>query len=302
MHTFEQKPKAAQQTAPPKITFPTRAHVGQSQQVNTSRNRILQPLQNSTPGKQRFAFDFSQIPVYARGIGGTPLDAVAQTRMRLQQGAAAGHSQDDPLGSSASNPSAAAHPAIETPLDDAQGLSSSPKIAELKLITTKAGAFSGFPIAKGIDLNVPGPFNDTTTIGSCVNVHQMQFRLSRGEPREVKLIRKVIRVAVAGGTEHRKGEKNKPADDGPSEGSVIRPKDSSSVVVADAPGFIGKGDAGKSTNVFPVSYDADFQLFATDAVDPRLLAKMEYTVSVAKKSFGDTAPKNEITEKSRKLF
>jgi hypothetical protein len=29
---------------------------------------------------------------------------------------------------------------------------------------------------------------------------------------------------------------------------------------------------------------------------------MEYTVNITKKSFGDTAPTNEIKEKSRKLF
>lgn len=196
---------------------------------------------------------------------------------------------------------------LERTPGQADGLAGGLKVDKLNVITSKSGAFSGFPVAKGIDLNVPGPHNDTATTGSCVNVHQMQFHLAKGDPAEVKLIRKVIRVAKAAGQENRKGEKDKPADDGPSAGSVIRPKDSSSVVVADAPGFIGKGDASKADAskadaVFPVSYDADFNLYAIDLVQPRILAKLSYTVSISKKSFGDAAPVNEIKEKSRKLY
>jgi len=275
-------------------------------------NQARQPLLNtnpdslnpslSTPEKQKFGFDFSQIRVHWRGNSPMPLDALAQTNMRVNVGAAPGEHQDDPLGSSSPNPSAAPQPVGGSPADSSQGLSGTPKVAELKLITGKAGAFQGFPIAKGIDLNVPGPLNDTQTTGSCVNVHQMQFRLSQGDPNEVNLIRRIVRVSVAGGKEEKKGERDKPADDGPSAGSVIRPAGSSSVVVADAPGFIGKGDASKSTGVFPVGYDADFQLYATDAIQPRILAKMEYTVTIAKQSFGDTAPTNEIKEKSNKVF
>jgi hypothetical protein len=208
---------------------------------------------------------------------------------------------DDLLGAAQSNEETK-RAVGEAVADDAEQLSSAPKIDQLNVITSRTGAFSDFPVAKGIDLNVPGPFNDTKTTGSCVNVHQMQFHLSRGDPSEVKLIRKVVRVAKAGGRTDEKGEKDKPADDGPSAGSVIRPEKSSSVVVADAPGFIGKGDPEKTRGSFPVSYDADFQLFATDRVQPRILAKLEYGVHIAKQSFGDSAPKNEITETSRKLF
>ena len=211
--------------------------------------------------------------------------------------------QDDPATGSASHDTEAVKPPAGAASNgEAQPLAGAPKLAELKVITGKTGAFSDFPIAKGIDLNVPGPFNDTQTTGSCVNVHQMQFRLSGGSPDEVRLIRKVIRVATAGGTENRKGEKDKPADDGPSEGSVIRPKGSSSVVVADAPGYIGKGDASASARIFPVGYDADFVLYAADVVEGKILARLDYNVSVAKASFTDAKPKNEITEKSRKLY
>ncbi len=306
MRTFERKPKVSQQILPVKTTLPTRTRFGQSHQLKTNGNQDTNsnsPNQRlATPQKQHFGFDFSQIPVHLSGTRRIPLGALAQTNVRVNVGARAGLHQDDPLGSSSSNPAAATQPVAGSPADSPQSLSGSPKVAELKLIADKKGAFQGFPIAKGIDLNVPGPFNDTQTTGSCVNVHQMQFRLSQGDPNEVKLIRKIVRVSVAGGKSEQKGEKDKPADDGPSAGSVIRPDGSSSVVVADAPGFIGKGDASKSAGTFPVSYDADFQLYATDAIQPRILAKMEYTVTVAKQSFGDTKPTNEIKEKSNKVF
>src|SRR6185295_4393856 len=116
------------------------------------------PERSPPLGEPRFRHDFS--------------------RIRLHPGAAAAQHQDDPLGSSSSSPTPAIHPIVNSPADAAQGLSGSPKVAELKVIADKTGAFSGFPVAKGIDLNVPGPFNDTKTTGSCVNVHQMQFRLS----------------------------------------------------------------------------------------------------------------------------
>ena len=208
---------------------------------------------------------------------------------------------DDLLGAGPDAGGATPAPA-EPVVDEAQALAGAPKVDLLNVITGKTGAFSGFPVAKGIDLNVPGPFNDTTTTGSCVNVHQMQFHLSRGDPADVKLIRKVVRVATAGGKTQQKGEKDKPADDGPSAGSIIRLAKSSDVVVADAPGFIGRGDPKQSQAAFPVGYDADFQLFATDLVQPRILARLDYSVHVAKQSFGDAAPKNEIVEKSRQLF
>ncbi len=234
--------------------------------------------------------------------------------------AAAGHSfsfanvalhssfQNDGLGPSVENPDATPKPMPVLPGKDAQELSGAPKVDQLNVITSKAGAFSGFPTAKGIDLNVPGPFNNTTTTGSCVNVHQMQFHLAKGDPEEVKLIRKVINVTKANGRTGTKGKKGTDgakdefADDGPSAGSVIRPANSSSIVVADAPGFIGTGDATKIATVFPISYEADFELFALDPIAPKLLAELKYSVSIAKQSFSDSAPTNQITEKSRKLY
>src|SRR5262245_29006035 len=68
-----------------------------------------------------------------------------------------------------------ATPQLGEPRNDPEQLASGPKIDQLKVLTSSTGAFSGFPTINGIDLNAPTAFNDTTTTGTCVNVHQMQF-------------------------------------------------------------------------------------------------------------------------------
>ena len=289
MYAFEPERKPRQTThthsAPPRRLQPRRALGRGRNEIHPPRSQAGAPGRNPEVNQATSSpFSFGRLPVHTRDRGGAQPAGLAADPLF----------QHDPLETTT--------PDVDVPADEAEPLAGAPKLAEIKLITGKDGAFSGFPVIDGIDLSVPGPFNDTQTTGTCVNVHQMQFRLSEGDPAEVKLIRKVIRVAVAGGKEHRKGEKDKPADDGPSAPTVIRPKDSSSVVVADAPGFKGKGDASKSSGVFPVSYDADFQLFAIDPIAPKILGKMTYTVRVSKQTYDDASPVNEIKEKSRKIF
>lgn len=83
MRTFAQKPKASQQTASPKSTIPSRAHFGQSREVNsilhlqrTIGNQAVQRMLQTNAEEleeglastalPRFAYDFSQIPVHPR--------------------------------------------------------------------------------------------------------------------------------------------------------------------------------------------------------------------------------------------
>src|SRR5262245_48706097 len=264
MHTFEQKPAVSHDAALARpLTDPRQA---------ATELRKAQQSANVDVG-----FDLSRIPVHT-GRPATASSSALHNQVNVSLGA--GQYVNDPLGSANLNPSEEAQPALVPPLgDDAQRLGGPAKVDSLKIITDKTGAFSGFPTVNGVDLNVPGPLNNTTTTGTCVNVHQMQFHLTNIDPNEVKLVRKIVRVASAGGkSEPPKGEKDKPAADGPSDPTVIRPKDSSSIVVSDSPGFIGKGDASKSKDAFPVSYDANFQLYAIDFVGPKILAKLEYTV------------------------
>ena len=62
------------------------------------------------------------------------------------------------------------------------------------------------------------------------------------------------------------------------------------------------GNFSKAASAFPVSYDADFELFALDTIQPGILAKLTYSVKVFKKTPTEAAPVNEITIKSKKLF
>lgn len=267
----------------------------------TKRGQTSSRLARGTGGDQagqeagrvaaRFSHDFSKLRIHADAPAGAP----------AREGTAHAFTVDDDSGAAAGR-AEESQQVIEPAADEAQALSTHIKIDQLNVITSATGAFSGFPTLNEADLNKPGPFNNTTTTGSCANVHQMQFHLAKGDPKEVKLIRKVVRVSSAAGKTSSKGEKDKPAGDGPSPETVIRPKDSPNVVVVDSPGFYGTGDFKKSKGAFPVSYDADFDLFATDLVEPTLLAKLQYSVKIFKKAPDDTSPVNEITVKSKKLF
>jgi hypothetical protein len=84
MRAFAQKPKAAQQVTSAKSTIPARAHFGQSRDVNsilhfqrTIGNQAVQRLlqakgseeqeaKSATTASPRFAYDFTQIPVYPK--------------------------------------------------------------------------------------------------------------------------------------------------------------------------------------------------------------------------------------------
>jgi hypothetical protein len=166
------------------------------------------------------------------------------------------------------------------------------KVTSLDAITSSTGALSGFvAIPGGGNLNSPGPFNDLTT-GSCKNIHQMKFTLSGTTSSEVGLLRTVNRTATASNTTQ---TKNGP--DGPSVGTFVRPSETV-IGVADSPGY-----SGNSTSApFPVSYSASFDLYAFDAIQKGIYAKLTYQVSIAKKTLTDSNPTNTLTIVSKTLY
>jgi Domain of unknown function (DUF4157) len=87
MRTFIQKPKASQQTTSAKPTIPSRAHFGESREVNsilhlqrTIGNQAVQPMLQTnaeeleaglaSTASPHFAHDFSQIPVHPKSPAG----------------------------------------------------------------------------------------------------------------------------------------------------------------------------------------------------------------------------------------
>jgi len=104
VHTYAQKPKAIQRTTPASSTMPSRAHLGQSRDVNllphwqrTIGNQAVQRLlQNnaddlkvgSAKRAPRFAHHFSRIPVYAEApghINGQQADSVSEQVMGMPE-------------------------------------------------------------------------------------------------------------------------------------------------------------------------------------------------------------------------
>lgn len=165
------------------------------------------------------------------------------------------------------------------------------RVTGFDVIKGHSGAFSGFPstVCGYINLNEPGPVNDTTTKGVCFNVHQMKFSLAGIPAEEVELLRKIVRTASgAAGTETKNGK------DGPDDSCVLRPS-SSLIAVADAPGLIlGPGSVSISRKAFPIKYDADFELYVYDRLGTGLFGRLTYKVAIDKKSFDDQAPVNKI--------
>jgi hypothetical protein len=170
------------------------------------------------------------------------------------------------------------------------------RVTGADVIQSSTGAVTGFPVVRGCDLSVPGPFNDTTTNGTCTLVFQVKFHLAGIPSSEVALTRKVTRTAtVTIGGAQKQDIHNGP--DGPSAPTVLKP-DGSTVVVSDSPGYFGSG----AKNIFPVTYHADFELYAYDLVAGKVLAKLTYTVDIVKKTFGDSSPTTTLTNLVQKFY
>jgi hypothetical protein len=172
----------------------------------------------------------------------------------------------------------------ETPVPQ-QSANVNGKVTSLDLVTGSTGAVTGFPaVTGGGSLDSPGPFNDTTT-GACRNIHQMNFTVTGIPSSELRLLRMIDRKSTTAGT-----KSAHQGSDGPSPATVLRPT-TSQVVVADATGY----KASSLSSDFPITYDADFKLYAFDLVTQTILAELDYTVTIAKSTLADAKPTNQIS-------
>ncbi len=176
------------------------------------------------------------------------------------------------------------------------------KVTAIDLIISSAGAVQGFPTINGVDLNVPGWLNDTTTTFMCLPVLQIKFTLSGIAASEVALARRVIRVATVMASDGSQKQDTKmapnggPTGDGPSTSTVVRPSNSL-IAVSDVPGFHGGGK-----KIFPITYRASFDLFAFDLVTKAILAKVSYVIDIQKKTFDDSSPTTNLSNVVKSIF
>lgn len=168
----------------------------------------------------------------------------------------------------------------------------SPVIDSVELIDSSTGAVGGFPaISCDASLDHPGPYNDHWWKGSVANVQQVHFHLSQGWPGDVRVNRQINRMASTA----KKQNDPKVGWDGPPEHEILTTKDK--LVVADAPGFCSRASEGD----FPVTYSADFGLYAFDPLDMKILASISYHVEISKTSFYQIDPVNTITVTDKKI-
>jgi hypothetical protein len=168
----------------------------------------------------------------------------------------------------------------------------SPVIDSVDLIDSSTGAVGGFPaISCDASLDHPGPYNDHWWKGSVANVQQVHFHLSQGWPGDVRVNRQINRTASTA----KKQNDPKVGWDGPPEHEILTTKDK--LVVADAPGFCSRA----SEDDFPVTYSADFSLYAFDPLDMKVLASISYHVEISKTSFYQIDPVNTIKVTGTKI-
>jgi hypothetical protein len=223
--------------------------------------------------------DFSRVPTRGAELLGKFSDDVATV------GGVASETETHAAGSGpatpqTSGPGTAAAAPQQTPGTPVNG-----KVTSLDVITSSTGAVTGFPaIPGGGSLDTPGPFNDTTT-GACRNFHQMKFTVAGITTNELRLLRMIDRKSTVAGTQQKYA-----GQDGPNSTTVLRPANTSLVVVADCPGY----KASSNSADFPISYNADFKLYGYDVVSNAILAELHYTVTIAKSALNDAKPTNTI--------
>jgi hypothetical protein len=166
-----------------------------------------------------------------------------------------------------------------------------PKVTAVDFIAVPTGAVHGFPTIEGIDLNVPGVHNDTTTTFGYKVVIQIKVTLAAGtDLSEVAVGRKVLRLASVRNDDGTVQPINKTTTsggatgDGPSASTVVR-SDASTIAVSDAPGY-----AGGPKERFPVIYHASYDLYAWDTIEHGILAQVSYVVDFQKKTSTDASP------------
>ncbi len=162
----------------------------------------------------------------------------------------------------------------------------SPTVDAITIVDSAAGAISGYPDIEGnADLNVPGPFNDSTT-GECRNTHQIIFHLDAGSSSRLTPSRRAKATVTIGGAEQR-FPPDEPGstggltgtrtfDDGPPEHEIQRP-DSSRIVIADSPGV-----QGLNASAYPFIFKTDFTLKV--AVGGTDVARVNYEVRLRKEN------------------
>ena len=179
------------------------------------------------------------------------------------------------------------------------------KVSAIDLILSSAGAVQGFPTVQGVDLNVLGWINNTTTTFACQIVFQVKFSLSGITAREVALHRVKTRVATVMKSDGTQQQDTKTGDDGPrvdpvtgADVSVLRPSDSL-IAVSDCPGYPG----GNKWN-FPMTYHASFDLYAFDRVSANraILAKVSYVIDIQKKTFDDSSPTTTLSNVVKLIY
>ena len=168
-----------------------------------------------------------------------------------------------------------------------------PVIDSVELVDSSSGAVGGFDdISCGASLNQPGPYNDHWARGSVANVQQIHFHLSQGWPGDVRANRQVNRTATVAS---KPGQDTKVGWDGPPAHEFVTTRDK--LVIADAPGFCSRATEGD----FPVTYSADFSLYAFDPLHMNILASISYHVEISKTSFYQIDPVNTITVTDKKI-
>lgn len=166
-----------------------------------------------------------------------------------------------------------------------------PVVDQVELVSSATGAIGGFPeISCLASLNNPGPYNDQAFRGSVANVHQIHFHLSQGYPGDLRATRVIDRTSV-----RREQNYDKSGNDGPPDHEFMYTKDK--MVIADAPGWCKTlQDAD-----FPVTYKADFSIYAWDAPTKAILASMSYHVEIEKTNYTQPDPINTVSVTAKKI-
>jgi hypothetical protein len=165
--------------------------------------------------------------------------------------------------------------------------SNTPVVDRVELVTTSGGAVGGYPDKEDLcdaSLNRPEPFNDTFSLGSVANVHQVQFHLSQGSPTDLRAVRVVNRTATGRG----QTLPGKAGNDGPPLHEYQFTSDR--LVVADAPGWCRT----LKESDFPVTYSADFSVYAFDPLNNRVVASISYHVEISKTHYSQHDPLNTV--------